>query len=57
MERPQMKVTGPVLNAPDVTELTRFYEELLGWDGARSWPAPGPASRRATAGRACARPT
>jgi predicted enzyme related to lactoylglutathione lyase len=32
MERPAMQVTGPVLDAPDVHELTRFYERLLGWD-------------------------
>ena len=27
-----MRVTGPVLDAPDVAELTRFYEQLLGWE-------------------------
>lgn len=27
-----MRVTGPVLDAPDVGELTRFYERLLGWE-------------------------
>ena len=31
MERPRMKMSGPVLNAPDVAQLTRFYEQLLGW--------------------------
>ena len=46
MERPQMRVTGPVLNAPDVTALTRFYEQLLGWDieelaGPRPGKPPG----------------
>jgi catechol 2,3-dioxygenase-like lactoylglutathione lyase family enzyme len=42
MESPQMKVTGPVLNAPDVTALTRFYERLLGWDVEElAGPRPG----------------
>jgi predicted enzyme related to lactoylglutathione lyase len=37
-----MKVTGPVLNAPDVTRLTRFYEQLLGWDVEElAGPRPG----------------
>jgi len=27
-----MRITGPVLDAPNVAELTRFYEQLLGWD-------------------------
>ena len=27
-----MRVTGPVLDAPDVAELTHFYERLLGWN-------------------------
>jgi len=31
-DRPQMRVTGPVLDAPDVVLLTRFYEQLLGWE-------------------------
>jgi catechol 2,3-dioxygenase-like lactoylglutathione lyase family enzyme len=31
MERPAMRISGPVLDAPDVAELTRFYELLLGW--------------------------
>jgi catechol 2,3-dioxygenase-like lactoylglutathione lyase family enzyme len=31
MERPKMRMSGPVLDAPDVAELTRFYEQLLGW--------------------------
>jgi catechol 2,3-dioxygenase-like lactoylglutathione lyase family enzyme len=26
-----MRLSGPVLDAPDVAELTRFYEALLGW--------------------------
>jgi len=32
MERPEMRMSGPVLDAPDVTELTHFYERLLGWE-------------------------
>jgi catechol 2,3-dioxygenase-like lactoylglutathione lyase family enzyme len=32
MDRPVMLVTGPVLDAPDVGELTRFYQRLLGWE-------------------------
>jgi predicted enzyme related to lactoylglutathione lyase len=42
MERPEMRVTGPVLDAPDVAALTRFYEQLLGWDiEALEGPRPG----------------
>ena len=26
-----MRMSGPVLDAPDVRELARFYERLLGW--------------------------
>jgi predicted enzyme related to lactoylglutathione lyase len=29
--RPQMRMSGPVLDAADVGELTRFYNEFLGW--------------------------
>lgn len=29
--RPQMKFSGPVLDAPDVAELAHFYEQFLGW--------------------------
>jgi catechol 2,3-dioxygenase-like lactoylglutathione lyase family enzyme len=41
-----MKMSGPVLDAPDVAELTRFYERLLGWEveelcGPRPGFAPG----------------
>jgi catechol 2,3-dioxygenase-like lactoylglutathione lyase family enzyme len=37
-----MKVTGPVLNAPDVTALTRFYANLLGWEVEElAGPRPG----------------
>jgi catechol 2,3-dioxygenase-like lactoylglutathione lyase family enzyme len=46
MERPQMRISGPVLDAPDVAKLTRFYEELLGWEvedirGPRPGHSPG----------------
>jgi hypothetical protein len=42
MNRPAMRVTGPVLDAPDVTALTRFYELLLGWEvEALERPRPG----------------
>jgi len=27
-----MRMSGPVLDAPDVARLTRFYVELLGWE-------------------------
>ena len=37
-----MKITGPVLDAPDVAELARFYEQLLGWEvKALEGPRPG----------------
>ena len=37
-----MRVTGPVLDAPDVAALTRFYERLLGWAiEALEGPRPG----------------
>ena len=37
-----MRISGPVLDAPDVAELTRFYEQLLGWDvEALEGPRPG----------------
>jgi catechol-2,3-dioxygenase len=29
--RPQMMVTGVVLDAPDANELAAFYQRLLGW--------------------------
>jgi hypothetical protein len=29
---PQMRVTGPVFDAPEVAVLTRFYEELIEWE-------------------------
>src|SRR5262245_35745005 len=27
-----MRISGPTLDAPDVPLLTRFYEQLLGWE-------------------------
>ena len=37
-----MRMSGPVLDAPDVAELTRFYQELLGWEiEAHEGPRPG----------------
>ena len=37
-----MRVSGPVLDAPDVDALTRFYERLLGWRiEALDCPRPG----------------
>jgi catechol 2,3-dioxygenase-like lactoylglutathione lyase family enzyme len=37
-----MRVTGPVLDAPDVAELARFYSELLGWPIVdQAGPRPG----------------
>jgi catechol 2,3-dioxygenase-like lactoylglutathione lyase family enzyme len=42
MERPPMRISGPVLDAPDVARLTRFYEDLLGWEVEdRAGPRPG----------------
>lgn len=32
MDRPDIKMTGAIIDCPDVEQLTRFYEELLGWD-------------------------
>ena len=45
MQRPRMRITGPVLDAADPIGLARFYERLLGWtmeacEGPRSgYPA------------------
>ena len=37
-----MRITGPVLDAPNVAELTHFYEQLLGWNVEdRAGPRPG----------------
>jgi catechol 2,3-dioxygenase-like lactoylglutathione lyase family enzyme len=42
VERPRMKISGPVLNAPDVARLTRFYEQLLAWEVEATYaPRPG----------------
>ena len=42
VNRPEMRVTGPVLDAPDVAVLTRFYEQLLGWEVEElEGPRPG----------------
>src|SRR5688572_9396772 len=32
VQRPSMRMSGPVFDAPDVAELTRFYQCLLGWE-------------------------
>jgi catechol 2,3-dioxygenase-like lactoylglutathione lyase family enzyme len=40
--RPEMRVVGPVLDAPDAVGLARFYERLLGWTMvAVEGPRPG----------------
>jgi catechol 2,3-dioxygenase-like lactoylglutathione lyase family enzyme len=37
-----MRMSGPVLDAPDVAQLTRFYEQLLGWEVVDfAGPRPG----------------
>jgi catechol 2,3-dioxygenase-like lactoylglutathione lyase family enzyme len=42
VERPRIQLRGPVLNAPDVTALARFYDELLGWPNKEvHGPRPG----------------
>jgi catechol 2,3-dioxygenase-like lactoylglutathione lyase family enzyme len=42
MERPRMRITGPVLDAADPIALAEFYERLLGWTMvAREGPRPG----------------
>ena len=38
MDRPAMKLTGVVLEAPDAQELVRFYVRLLGWSTHRDEP-------------------
>lgn len=41
-DRPQMRVTGIVLAAPNPLELADFYERLLGWTVSRKeGPRPG----------------
>lgn len=32
MQRPAMRITGPVLDTDDPIGLARFYERLLGWE-------------------------
>ena len=32
MDRPAMRITGPVLDSADPVGLARFYEHLLGWE-------------------------
>lgn len=36
--RPTMKLTGPVLDAPDPRELADFYRRLLGWQTEEDLP-------------------
>ena len=36
MPRPEMRLSGPVLDSPNPLELARFYERLLGWAIVRS---------------------
>jgi len=37
-----MRMSGPVLDAPDVAELTRFYQRFLGWEIEKlQGPRPG----------------
>ncbi|MGK5681296.1 VOC family protein [Actinoplanes sp. URMC 104] len=33
--RPQMTLTGVVLDSPDARELARFYQRLLGWSATQ----------------------
>jgi catechol 2,3-dioxygenase-like lactoylglutathione lyase family enzyme len=42
MDRPEIRMSGPVLDAPDVALLTHFYEQFLGWEvEALEGPRPG----------------
>jgi catechol 2,3-dioxygenase-like lactoylglutathione lyase family enzyme len=46
MERPAMRLSGPSVEAPDVSALVHFYERLLGWEvealfGPRDGSPPG----------------
>ena len=36
MNRPKLRLSGPVLDSPRPLELAAFYETLLGWPVARS---------------------
>ncbi|HET9897451.1 MAG TPA: VOC family protein [Streptosporangiaceae bacterium] len=38
MERPKMRITGVVLNAPDARKLADFYRRLLGWQTGANQP-------------------
>jgi catechol-2,3-dioxygenase len=37
-ERPQLMLTGVVLDSPDAAELAAFYRRLLGWNTIREEP-------------------
>ena len=42
MERPPMRMSGPVLDAADPVALAHFYQRLLGWDLVEcEGPLPG----------------
>lgn len=42
MQRPAMRITGPVLDTDDPIGLARFYERLLGWEVVeQEGPRPG----------------
>lgn len=42
VDRPRMRITGPVLDGADPVALARFYERLLGWPiVAIEGPRPG----------------
>jgi len=42
MTTPPMRITGPVLDAPDPVGLARFYERMLGWTMVEcEGPRPG----------------
>lgn len=38
MERPALRLTGVVLDAPDARELADFYRRLLGWETIKDEP-------------------
>jgi len=38
MPRPQMRMSGPVLDTDDVPALRRFYREFLGWTDEEGGP-------------------
>ena len=42
MQRPAMRITGPVLDTDDPIGLAKFYERLLGWEIVeQEGPRPG----------------